>query len=236
VISAGMNHFYCILQVKNADDGRDRLGELLDKAVADPSAPPLFRKMAEIFGVFTFPSDDHIGEYLAYGSEHHGIKWPYGQESRQVGRTPPNAASRHDCPDSTIPVDERLLQASGEITVPIILDMELDRRQRRPAVNVLNTDGYIANLPRDACIEVPATVDRRGIQPLHVGEIPETFAAMMRPHFAIHSLVTEAYRTGSKRLLLQALLLDPVVDSISAAERLLDEMLLLQRDFLPTFA
>jgi len=36
-------------------------------------------------------------------------------------------------------------------------------------------------------------------------------------------------------VLLQALLVDPVVDSVAAAERLLNEMLVLQRDYLPEF-
>lgn len=47
--------------------------------------------------------------------------------------------------------------------------------------------------------------------------------------------LTEAYRTREKNLLLQALLMDPVVNSIEAAKKLLDEMLVLQKDFLPEF-
>ncbi len=96
--------------------------------------------------------------------------------------------------------------------------------------------GYIENLPRDIVVEVPATVDAGGIHPLPVGAIPETYAAYMRTQFSIIKLVVEAYRTGSKRLLLQALLLDPCVNSITAAEKLLDEMLHLQKDFLPELA
>jgi len=40
-------------------------------------------------------------------------------------------------------------------------------------------------------------------------------------------------RTRSRQLLLQALLLDPCVNSIAGAEKLLAEMLDLQREFLP---
>jgi alpha-galactosidase/6-phospho-beta-glucosidase family protein len=52
---------------------------------------------------------------------------------------------------------------------------------------------------------------------------------------SIQRLITEAYRTRSKKLLLQALLLDPVVNSVIEAEKLLDEMLELQQEFLPDF-
>jgi alpha-galactosidase/6-phospho-beta-glucosidase family protein len=38
-------------------------------------------------------------------------------------------------------------------------------------------------------------------------------------------LTVEAAVTGDRHLVLQAMLLDPVVDSVSAAERVLDEMM-----------
>ena len=68
-----------------------------------------------------------------------------------------------------------------------------------------------------------------------VGEISEPHAAYVRTQLTIQRLTTEAYRTRSKNLLLQALLLDPAVNSIIQAERLLDEMLDLQQAFLPEF-
>jgi alpha-galactosidase/6-phospho-beta-glucosidase family protein len=68
-----------------------------------------------------------------------------------------------------------------------------------------------------------------------VGPLPEGPAAFIRTQISIQRTITEAYRTRSKRLLLQTLLLDPVVNSVVEAKKLLDEMLALQREFLPTF-
>jgi len=127
------------------------------------------------------------------------------------------------------------LRLSGEIAVPVICDIELNRRRRHDAVNVLNDQGYIANLPRTAVVEVPAYCDGDGVHPIAVGELPEAPAAYIRTQLSIQRLITKAYRTRSKNLLLQALLLDPVVNSILEAEKLLDEMLELQRDYLPEF-
>ncbi len=237
ITSAGMNHFYCILQAKELATGADLLPTALACAVADPEAPPLFRKLAEIFGVFSFPSDDHIGEYLAWGSEYHGVKWVYGQESRRVPffDTPAEDALSA-CADDHRPLEAAMLAPSGEVTAPIIADILLDRKQRRSAVNVLNgAERFIDNLPPDAAVEVPAIVDAKGIHPLKVGPVPETMAAFMRTQFSIHTLVTEAYRTREKRLLLQALLLDPCMPSIAVAEHVLDDLLALQGDYLPEF-
>ncbi|MBM3189481.1 MAG: hypothetical protein FJZ90_12245, partial [Chloroflexi bacterium] len=86
VVSAGMNHFFCLLRVRDKETGEDLLPELHRCVLRDdsPQTPPLFRRMVELFGVFSYPSDDHIGEYLSFGSEFHGVKWPYGLESRPV--------------------------------------------------------------------------------------------------------------------------------------------------------
>ena len=239
VTSAGINHFYCVLKAVDRRTGEDVLHELIEKVLSDEGKglPPLFRKFAEVFGVFTFPSDDHIGEYVSFGSEFHGVKWLYGQESRKVPRVErePTSPSLEDYAAGKRPLDDSIIARSGEITVQIICDIELDRKRRRAAVDVLNTEGYVENLPGDGVVEVPAVVDASGIHPEKVGPIPEPMAALMRTQMTINSLVTEGYRTRSKKLLLQALLLDPVVNSITAAEGLLDEMLELQSDYLPEF-
>jgi len=239
IITAGMNHFYAALKVGHRKSGEDLLGVLLQRVLNDPIAKelPLFRKFAEIFDVFIFPSDDHTGEYVSFGSEYLGIKWKYGQEHRQVPleEPPSTGASLEDYATGKVPLTDDYLLASCEMAVPVVCDVEFNRGRFRPAVNVINTEGYIENLPRNAAIEVPAIVDAQGIHPLKVGSLPEPFAAFIRTQCTIHDLVTEAYRTRSKKLLLQALLLDPVVNGITAAEKMLDEMLELQKEYIPTF-
>ena len=236
VVSAGMNHFFCILRAVDRTTGQDRLADLVERARSDDLAPPLFRRMAEVFGVFTFPSDDHIGEYLPFGAEFTGVKWPYGQESRPVAGSQKESVGLEEYASGRRPLDEAVLGPSGESAVPIICDIELDRKARRPAVNVRNGEPYIENLPRDGVVEVPAVVDASGVHPQKVGALPEPFAALIRTQFSIIALLTEAYRTRSKRLLLQALLLDPTVHSVAAAEAMLDDMLELQKAYLPEFS
>ncbi len=237
IVSAGMNHLYAVLQVTDKQTGEDLLGEAKRRVLAAPAGevPPLFRRILDVFDVFSFPSDDHIGEYVAFAEEFLGVKWPYGQESRPVVPNPPGPEPSwfDNFLDGTGPLPEWFLNPSGELAVPIICDIDGDRKMYREAVNVLNTDLSIENLPPGAAVEVPATVDAAGIHPEKVGPLPEPFAAIIRPQLTIAELLTEAYRTGSKKLVLQALLLDPVVDNTAEAEKMLDEMLELQADFLP---
>jgi alpha-galactosidase/6-phospho-beta-glucosidase family protein len=59
---------------------------------------------------------------------------------------------------------------------------------------------------------------------------------MCAQQIAIHELSVAAAMTGNRRLALQALLMDPVVNSRNAAEAVLDELLTAHAAYLPQFA
>lgn len=236
ITSAGINHFYAILQCRDRETGQDLLPQAVERAAHDESAFPVFRTFARVFGVFTFPSDDHIGEYLSWGHTYESGAWPYGAEARPVAS---GSLEFHDSlepvADGVVDIPDHLLRESGESTVPVLASMRRGRPARFPAVNTVNSAGYITNLPASAVVEVPATVDGDGIHPECVGALPEPFAAFVRTQTTIAETITEAYRTRSRSLLLQTLLLDPVVNDAVKAERMLDHMLSLQKEWLPEF-
>jgi alpha-galactosidase len=240
-LSGGLNHFFWFLKIADRRTGKDLYPELRRRALSDsdcPAMPPLVRKMLEVFGHYTYPSDDHIGEYLSFAYEFTGLKWHYGLESHKV---PPAAPSqprgrtgRYVAGEG--PLDEDALEPSGELAVPIILAIELNRRLWADAVNVPNAAGYLDQLPQDAVVELPAWADGGGIHPQKLPPMPEALAAFCRTQASIQQLVVEGYRQRSRNLLLQTLLLDPVVNSVANAETMLDYMLELQSEYLPKFA
>ena len=226
-----------MLKVLDRETGEDLLPLAKERVLAQAPGrhEALFKRILEVFDVFTFPSDDHIGEYVPYAEEFVGVQWLFGKERKAVRLIGDEQVKSwiDEYLESDGDPSDTVLRPSGEIAVPILCDIELDRHRFREAVNVLNSDRYITNLPSRCAVEVPAMVDAKGIHPVHVGEIPEPFAAIIRTQATICELLTEAYSTGSRKRLLQALLLDPVVNSVSKAEKMLDQMLKLQRDFLP---
>lgn len=241
IVTGGINHFYWVLEITDAETGEDLYPEFRKRVKENPTfLPPLVRKMVEVFGCLTYPYDSHPGEYLSFAHDLTGLKWPLGRESRSVADFE-RSRGRRNWLDPYIrgekPLDERVttLDKWGELAIPIICDIELDREMWRPTVNVLNDGGYVENLPTDGVVEVPAIVDGQGIHPQKVGPLPEALAAFTRRQISIQKLLVEAYRTRSKNLLLQALLLDPVVDSVSNAEKLLEDMFELQSEYLPEF-
>ncbi len=93
--------------------------------------------------------------------------------------------------------------------------------------NVPNT-GLIDNLPNGCCVEVPCLVDKNGIQPTKIGEIPMQLAAMMRTNINVQELTAEAVLTGNRQHIYHAAMLDPH----TAAELDLDQIKNLVDDLL----
>jgi len=241
IIAGGHNHFFWVTKIADRKTGEDLYPALRRRILEDPNcpqAPPLVKKMVEVFGLYTYPSDDHIGEYLQFASEFTGTLWHYGLETKHVprGGLVPDPWPYEDYVSGRKRVDADLVRKTGELAIPIILDIELDRRRWECAVNVPNDGLYVENVPDYMVVEVPAVVDRSGVHPEKIGPLPDALAAFCSRQAVIQKLLSEAYMKHSKNLLLQCLLLDPVVDSVSRAEQMLDYMLDLQRDFLPDFA
>jgi alpha-galactosidase len=126
-----------------------------------------------------------------------------------------------------------LTQPSRELAIPIILDIELNRNRRELAGNVVNKGCAVSNLPEDAVVEVPLMVNAEGIRPVKVGPLPEALAGICQLQVSIMKLLVEAYRQKSKQLLLQALLIDPIVDSYRRAKEMMEMMLKVEADHLP---
>ncbi|MBT3272886.1 MAG: alpha-glucosidase/alpha-galactosidase, partial [Spirochaetales bacterium] len=78
-------------------------------------------------------------------------------------------------------------------------------------------------------------VDAEGVHPEHVGNLPTAFTGMINIQHSIQKLLVQAFQEKSKKKLLQALLIDPVVVSAYAAEKVLETMVDLQREYLPDF-
>jgi alpha-galactosidase len=103
--------------------------------------------------------------------------------------------------------------------------------------NVANTH-LIDNLPENACVEVPVLVNRRGLNPIHVGSLPPQVAALNNISVAVEEMAVEAALSGDARLVYQACCYDPLTASVlSLAEikELVAKMLQQNADYLPQF-
>ena len=103
--------------------------------------------------------------------------------------------------------------------------------------NVLNR-GLITNLPHNACVEVPCLVNRQGILPTVVGDLPEICAAMNRTNINVQLLTIEAAMTLSKDKIYQAAMMDPHLQSelsIDDIVALCDDLIVAHEGWLPQY-
>lgn len=113
---------------------------------------------------------------------------------------------------------------TGEPMVPIVESVSRDI-PRVLIVNVLNDNEYVPGIPRDFQVEIPALVSGRGVQGIKTRGLPKAIVAhILRDRVAPVEIELEAYRTGSRDLLTQLVLMDKWTRSVDHAEKLIGEI------------
>ncbi len=251
--AAGLNHFSVMLNASYKDSGEDAYQLVMERTPALFSTEPgysdilafakrtgltiqtegaterfmsevtkssrpwsdrtLFKQIFERFHLLPITSDSHIGEYLQWAYEvadHQGILDFYTFYRYSLSM---------DYPDLK-------LKTSGahERSVPIIEAMLEDSHMEEAAVNIMN-DGLIPDLPARVAVEVPGIVSKSGIKGVAFPDYPKGFGALLRNYTGTYDLLADAVLEGSRDLVIQALLVNPVIDSIAKIPELVDVML-----------
>lgn len=94
-------------------------------------------------------------------------------------------------------------------------------RSTRMILNVANR-GNVPELPDEAVIEVPCTVDADGIRPQNVAKVEGEMLGLMQQVKSVEQLTIAASLHRDPALAWRALAAHPLVDSVNVARRLLD--------------
>jgi alpha-galactosidase/6-phospho-beta-glucosidase family protein len=229
VWGAGLNHFQCLMQIRDRESGADLYPVLRDKEKShDPSVEPLTRELFRSFGYWLGCGDGHLGEYLAFGWEagERGYNFDWDESERiKLDRLIDDVLSgRSEIPDWwSMP--------SGERALAVITSVLHNRKQLIESGVVFNQQ-VIPNLPARAAVEVPVMADIAGIHPVSLGPLPDSIAKLMSVQVNVQQLSVEAAVSASKELALQALLIDPVVNSAAAARGVLEELWEVNRPYI----
>jgi alpha-galactosidase len=84
---------------------------------------------------------------------------------------------------------------------------------RRIDGNVKNK-GLITNLLEGCCVEVPCLVDKEGIHPCHVGDLPSQCATLNRANIGEQELAVRGIVEKDKKKIFQSILIDPLASSL----------------------
>lgn len=229
---AGINHMAWLLELKDANgvdlypEIRRRASEILD------NPPDDFKDLVRLeyirrFGYYVTESSEHNAEYNPFFIK---SKYPELIERYRIPLDEyPRRCEKHEAKwaeaRKTLESDfthKRTNEYASRIMEAVVVDKPF-----RIGGNVINT-GLIDNLPAEACVEVPCLVDRLGIQPTHVGRLPEQCAAMNRTNINVQLLTIEAAVTKKREAIYQAAMMDPH----TAAELSIDDIVSLCDDLI----
>lgn len=238
-LSGGINHIAFLLKLERAgEDLYPRLREVAARGAIpedDLVRAELFRRL----GYYPTESSEHHAEYSPYFLPHAGaverFQIPVGEYLRRRKQHLADLeAVRRQLDDGT----SWSVQRSGEYAAPVIHA----RVTGQPAAivgNVLNTSGLIANLPNDACVEVPCFAGRLGIHPTPIGALPTQCAAMMRSAIDQQDLTVQAVLNQDREAVFHAVMLDPLAQArldLDGIWRLTEDMFQASRRWLPAWA
>ena len=241
---AGINHMAWLLELQNGD-GTDLYPEIRKRAIAELEKMP----NSECKDLVRYEYIRRLGYYCTESSEHNAeynnlfIKSKY-----------PELINRYNIPLDEYPRrcvnqikrwnDDKVQYLDGKIShnrsreyASHIMEAIVTDNPYKIGGNVLN-NGFITNLPREACVEVPCLVNRLGVQPTYVGALPPQLAAMNMTNINVQLLTIEAAVTRKKDAIYQAAMLDPHTSSelsIDDIVKMCDELIEAHGDYLPKY-
>jgi alpha-galactosidase len=243
---AGINHCHWVMDIRHTGTGEDLYPEVRRRILSgqiDPKWEPLSQECLRRYGYFPGPADTHVGEYLGWGWKYltpPQTAWIFkGDQTEKEREAQVEFLASRNGPiiEEEMDVFNSLLIEGGLRwqTIDILLSLFDNGNRYILSLNQAN-DGYISNLKKDAVVEIPAIVGANKIYGLHMGELPTAIAGVLELQLYIMDLVVKAAVEGDRRAALEALVIDPNVPGPAEAEKILDEMLILQKDYLPQFA
>lgn len=242
-LAAGINHMAWFLRLEH--EGMD-LYPVLKANFEKPGYYVNEKVRGEVlrhFGYFMTESTGHLSEYLPYFRKSRRALETYCDEPSFGGETGAYykycamLAEKFAKTDPLSIESTRLGARSAEYCSHIIEAKETGDVFRLNG-NVRN-DGYITNLPAGCCVEVPIFVDRLGLHPTVVGNLPPQCAALNMTNILVQGLAVEASFTGDPELVMNAVALDPLtaaVLTLNEIRQMVAEMLEAEKKYLPQFA
>ena len=242
-VAGGINHMAWFLKLEH--QGRD-LYPVLKRNFEKPGYYVNEKVRAEVmrhFGYFMTESTGHLSEYLPYFRKSRKALEIYCDEPAFGGETGAYykycamLAEKFANMDPLSIESTKLGPRSAEYCSHIIEARESGTVFRLNG-NIRN-DGYITNLPNGCCVEVPIYVDRTGMHPTVIGDLPPQCAALNMTNVLVQQLAVEASYTGDPEMVMNAIALDPLTAAVLTLDdvrRMTAEMLEAEARFLPQFA
>jgi alpha-galactosidase len=257
-VCAGINHMAFYLKFeRKTKNGVENLYPLIAEVAKKKDAPlrghtartdggtiglsdavryEMFRRL----GYFVTESSEHFSEYVPWFIKRdrpdllEEFNIPIDEYIRrcelQIARWEEMRIQMED-PNTTVPVRRSHEYGSG-----IIHSMETG--ELRVIYGNVPNQNLISNLPEGCCVEVPCVVDKNGVQPVAIGQLPPHLAALMQTNLNVQGLTVEAALTRKREHIYHAAMLDPHTAAELSLEQiwnLVDDLIEAHGEMLPAY-
>jgi alpha-galactosidase len=243
--AVGMNHLTWFTELRTG--GRDlmpRLRERVAEALAAGNPPGhLCSRLFQIFGAFPAVGDGHVGEFFPRlfpdghpkGRAAPTERWSFEGIIREGDRIYAEMRERALSADPLEPdyFERNKGEGEHEQATEIIESVRQDLG-RVYSANVPNT-GQVPGLPPEAIVECPVVATSGGMKPIAQSPLPPGIVGTLATRYAWVETVVDAAVEGSRQKFVQALVLDGAVTDLDTAEKLADDLLAAQAEYLPQF-
>ena len=240
---AGVNHFTWMLKAKF--NGKDIMPRIRDAYLAESKGEKdegyakarfnnfITAQLADIFGAIP-TCTGHTKEYVPYYQGRSAVMEPIPRLSvfdcdERERRTAAMWQDVNDYISGRKPMTEFHSGSQSDHATDIIHTMVVNDGRtyfiNRPNSDCTDGNGRaVTNLPADAFLELECQLDHNGPRPFPVGEFPLGLRSQQLTILDIHELTIEAIMKRDRNLLVRALAMDPLVNSIATAKSVIDEL------------
>jgi len=226
---AGVNHFSWLVGLRDKATGADLLPELRRRIAASGNSSRSFA-LARETGYLPMSGDSHIRDFLEPlgpaprdQSLHHGTA-----EEREA-----RLALLRDVADGRCACDPLFEHPAWERPMDLVAAMAFSRPCHFHALNLIN-DGQVPGLPRGVFVETPAEGTPSGPVPQAV-ELPASVLPYGERTARVTDAIVRAAAARSRRLLREAVELDPTILDKRAGLEAVNACLEAHADLLPAF-
>jgi alpha-galactosidase len=239
----GINHMAWFLDIRwKGHDAYPLLREKMkDPAIySGPDSAPLGADIvrAEIFKAFGYyctETSPHLSEYLPYFRKRPELieKYKLTMPDRTAAEREKMRLDKDNELKNLISSKEEIpLIRKNDYGVTIVHAMETGIPARITG-NVQNT-GLITNLLQGCLVEVPCLVDKEGLHPCVVGDLPPQLAGLNRTNINVQEMAVRGIVEKDKTKVFQSILLDPLTSAIltiNETKNMVDELFAANYEF-----
>lgn len=240
---AGINHMAWLLEIKdkNGNDLYPIIKTKIQPLIDDPDFTDKVRiEYIKNFGYYCTESSEHNAEYNMFyiKSKYPELIEKYNIPLDEYPRRCVNQIAGWKNEYENLKTQKTVEHTRSHEYASRIMEAVVTGGTYQIGGNVLNKDGVIANLPREACVEVPCLVNGNGVIPCAVGSLPVQCAAMNMTNINVQLLTIEAAVTKKKEHIYQAAFMDPHTGSeldIDTIVKMVDDLIATHGSWLPKY-